>query len=101
MYRFEKTNVKNIDSFAVENGIFQQTSYWASFRSFMKPDSFIGYDENGNTVLTCLMLRLPVYLTPYSVGYITRGCVCDYENRELVSEFTEYLKSYCKRRTER
>lgn len=95
MYKFEKTDVKKTDSFAVENGIFQQTSYWASFRSFMKPDAFIGYDESGNTVLTCLMLRLPVYFTPYSIGYITRGFVCDYSNRALLSDFTEYLKEYC------
>ena len=98
MYRFEKTDVKNIDAFAVENGIFQQTSNWASFRSFMKPDAFIGYDEDCNTVLTCLMLRLPVYLTPFSVGYITRGFVCDYSNRTLISEFTDFLKAYCSKK---
>ena len=97
MYRFEKTDVSVTDSLAIENGIFQQTSYWASFRSFMKPHAFAGYDDNGSIVLSCLMLCLPVYLTPYSVGYITRGFVCDYSNRTLVSEFTAYLTEYCKK----
>ncbi|MBQ6172549.1 MAG: peptidoglycan bridge formation glycyltransferase FemA/FemB family protein [Clostridia bacterium] len=97
MYRFEKTDVGVTDSLAVKNGIFQQTSYWASFRSFMKPHALSGYDDRGEAVLSCLMLCLPVYLTPYSVGYITRGFVCDYSNRELVSEFTAFLKEYCKK----
>jgi len=41
------------------------------------------------------MLCLPVYLTPFSIGYITRGFVCDYSNRELVAEFTSFLRDYC------
>jgi len=98
MYRFEKTDIKNIDDFAVKNGIFQQTSYWASFRKIMKPDAFLGYDENGNTVLSCLMLRLRVVLSPVSIGYITRGFVCDYTNKTLVSEFTAFLKDYCEKK---
>ena len=97
MYRFEKTDVSQTDILAINNGIFQQTSFWASFRSFMKPHAFCGYDNEGNSVLSCLMLCLPVYLTPLSVGYITRGFVCDYSNRNLVSEFTEFLKEYCKK----
>ena len=95
MYRFDITDVGNIDAFAIENGIFQQTSYWASFRSFMKPHAFLGYDEDGRTVLSCLMLCLPVYLTPFSIGYITRGFVCNYADKVLVAEFTAYLKEYC------
>lgn len=95
-YLFTQVSPEAADEFAVQNGIFQQTSYWAKFRGFMQPAAFLGSDGE-KTVLSCLMLKLPVYLTPYSIGYITRGFVCDYNNRELVAEFTDFLKEYCRR----
>ncbi len=94
-YTFSQTDVKNIDSFAQAHGIFQQTSYWADFRHIFRHTAFIGRDDSGQTVLTCLLLRLPVYTTGHSIGYITRGFVCDWENLELVGAFTEFLKEYC------
>ena len=98
MYNFEKTDISRADEFAKKNGIFQQTAGWARFRKLFRPDAFVGTDENGETVLSCMLFRLPVYCTPWSIGYITRGFVCDYENRELVAEFTEYLKAYMKKK---
>lgn len=97
-YTFKETAVENIDSFAVAHGIFQQTSYWARFRSLFRHTAFVGTDENGQTVLTCLLLRLPVYCTPMSIGYITRGFVCDWTDFALIGQFTAFLKEYCARK---
>ena len=97
MYTFTETGKHAVDEFAVANGIFQQTSYWADFRRIFKPTAFIGSDGQ-KTVLSCLMLRLAVPCTPYSIGYITRGFVCDYKNTQLVREFTEYLKAYMRKK---
>lgn len=97
MYTFRKVKPQDVDPFAEANGIFFQTSHWARFRSLFRSDAFLGYDENGNTVLSCLLFRLPVYGTPYSIGHISRGFVCDYTNKDLVAAFTEYLKQYCKK----
>lgn len=98
MYNFRKTDIKEADAFGRKNGMFQQTESWSKFRKLFKTDSFIGEDEDGNTVLSCIVYRLPVYCTPWSIGYITRGFVCDYSDRTLVSEFTEYLKDYMKKK---
>ena len=64
MYIFEKKDIARADAFDKKNGIFQQTAGWARFRKLFKPDAFIGSDENGETVLSCMLFRLPVYCTP-------------------------------------
>ena len=61
MYTFTETDKHAVDEFAVANGIFQQTSYWADFRRIFKPTAFIGSDGQ-KTVLSCLMLRLMSFL---------------------------------------
>ena len=97
MFEFREADVKEAGAFGAANGIFWQTAEWAKFRSVFRPVGFVG-TENGKTVLSCVMLLLPTYLTRWSVGYIPRGFVCDYTNRPLVTAFTEYLKAYLKKR---
>ena len=52
-------------------------------------------DDNGNLVATALILekKMPLGM---SYGYSPRGFIIDYNNHELISEFTKYLKKYMK-----
>lgn len=97
MYRFEEVGIDKASVYAEKNGIFFQTKCWARFRNFFKTASFVGY-KDGEIVLSCVLFLLPVYLTPYKIGYITRGFVCDYSDRILISEFTEFLKKYMRKK---
>ena len=97
MYNFTEVSVFEIDKFSEEQGIFFQTSAWASFKNKYKNVSFIGKDENGETVLTCLLFLISVPCTPFKIGYAMRGFVCDYTNEVLVREFTEFLQAYMKK----
>ena len=93
MYQFQKVSPEEAHGFAEANGIFSQTKYWGKFRNLFRTEAFLG-TKDGKTVLSCMLYRLPIYCTPYSVGYITRGFVCDWNNETLVREFTEYLREY-------
>jgi len=97
MYSFKRVDINEINGFAENNGIYSQTFAWAEFRSIFKPVCFKGEDNSGNMVLSCILYLLPVYLTPYKIGYITRGFVCDYNNYDLVNEFCDFIKNYAKK----
>ncbi|MBO5220993.1 MAG: peptidoglycan bridge formation glycyltransferase FemA/FemB family protein [Clostridia bacterium] len=96
-YTFRPVTVEGAGEFGRKNGIFQQTKEWANFRSFYKPLGIMGF-EGEEAVLSCIVYKLNIFLTPWSIGYITRGFVGDWTNRELVEEFTEYLKEFCKKK---
>lgn len=96
MTEFKTVPIEEAHRFGEQNGIFSQTKYWAKFRSLFRTVSFVG-TEDGTTVLSGILYRLPIYGTFWSVGYMTRGFVCDWTDTELVRSFTEYLKHYCKK----
>ena len=96
-YIFREVPLSEAGEFGRKNGIFQQTKEWANFRNFYKPLAFMGF-EGEKAVLSCIVYKLHIFLTPWSVGYITRGFVGDWNNKELVEEFTEYLKEFCKKK---
>ena len=96
-YTFKQVKTTDVDDFSKDNGIFFQTSNWCRFRRIFKPAAFLGFEDNTTTVLSCIIYKLPIYLTPFSIGYITRGFVCDYSNTSLVKDFVDYLKDYCKK----
>ncbi|MBQ4323399.1 MAG: peptidoglycan bridge formation glycyltransferase FemA/FemB family protein [Clostridia bacterium] len=95
-YTFRPVTVEEAGEFGRKNGIFQQTKEWANFRSFYKPLGIMGF-EGEEAVLSCIVYRLPVYLTPWGIGYATRGPVCDWKNEELVREFFAYYKAFAKK----
>lgn len=97
MYIFKEVTAAELDSFSEENGIFFQTSAWASFKDKYKNVSFLGTDGEGKTVLTCLLFLISVPCSPYKLGYSMRGFVCGYTNTELVTEFTDFLRGYMKK----
>lgn len=96
-YRFSKIDISELDEKALESGNIFQSSNWAAFKKKYGKAAFAGYDGNGNKVLTCLMLLIPVYPTFMKIGYIVRGFVGDFTNSELVSEFTSFLRGYMKK----
>ncbi len=97
MYIFKIASPAEVDAFSEKNGIFFQTSAWAGFKSKYIPEYIIGTDEEGNTVLSCILFLIKVKFTPFSIAYAMRGPVCDLANKELVSEFTAFLHSYMKK----
>lgn len=98
MYTFKEVEIYDVDEFAEKHGVFFQTSQWAFFKNKYGHKAFLGYDKDGNTVLSCVLFLISVIGTPFKIGYSMRGFVCDYTNKTLVSEFTEFLKAYMKKK---
>ena len=77
---------------------FLQSYEWGKFceRAKGQVPCYVGMeDENSNLVATCLIL---LRKTPFgfSYGYAPRGFILDYSNKEIINEFTNYLKEYMK-----
>lgn len=79
---------------------FLQSYSWGEFCRRVKGQvpNYVGMeDESHNLVATALILERK---TPfgYSYGYSPRGFVLDYQNKELIAEFTKYLKEFMKQK---
>lgn len=96
-YQFRKIDIKELDEMALDAGNIFQSSNWANFKKKYGHSAFLGTDENGEKVLSCLMLTVPVIPTFMKIGYIVRGFVGDFTDSELVSSFTVFLKDYMKK----
>jgi len=95
-YTFRPVSLEEAGEFGRAHGIFQQTKEWATFRSFYKPLPIMGFDGD-RPVLSCIVYRLPVCLTPWGIGYATRGPVCDWKNEELIRAFFGFYKGFAKK----
>ena len=98
MYTFREVNKEIIDKFNSNNdkGHIFQTSLWADVKKEWTVKFLAAFDKNNEIVLSAtLLLRKAPYINAY-MGYIPRGFVCDYTNKELLIEFTEYLRSFSK-----
>lgn len=56
---------------------------------------YVGMKKNGQLVATALLLRKHLFKN-YCYFYCPRGFIIDYENQELLEEFTKKLKKYMK-----
>lgn len=81
-----------------KKGHFMQSYYWGNVASLkhFKPH-YVGLKENNKLVATALLLEKHL-IWKYSFFYCPRGFVCDYSNLEIVKEFSQYLKKYCKKK---
>ncbi|WP_297437245.1 peptidoglycan bridge formation glycyltransferase FemA/FemB family protein [uncultured Clostridium sp.] len=98
MYNFKEVSPEVVNEFnaSSKKGHIFQTSYWADLKEYWIPKFIAGYDSNGEVVLaTTIHLRKFPKLNTY-MGYIPRGFTCDYTNKSLVSEFTDFLKKFSK-----
>lgn len=99
MYKFVEINSSEIDKFNESNrkGHIFQTSYWAELKKDWKSKFVAGYDNDNNVVITAtILLRKAPYINKY-MGYIPRSFTCDYNNKKLLIEFTEYLRDFAKK----
>ncbi|EGT3614947.1 peptidoglycan bridge formation glycyltransferase FemA/FemB family protein [Clostridium perfringens] len=99
MYKFVEINSSEIDKFNESNrkGHIFQTSYWAEIKKDWKSKFVAGYDNDNNLVITAtILLRKAPYINKY-MGYIPRSFTCDYTNKKLLIEFTEYLREFAKK----
>ena len=77
---------------------FLQSYEWGQFckRAKRQVPRYVGMEDNdGNLIASCLIL---LRKTPFgfSYGYAPRGFVLDYNNKDVIKEFTNYLKQYMK-----
>ena len=99
MYKFVEINSSEIDKFneSDRKGHIFQTSYWAELKKDWKKKFIAGYDNDNNMVFTAtILLRKAPYINKY-MGYIPRSFTCDYNNKKLLIEFTEYLREFAKK----
>lgn len=99
MYKFVEINSSEIDKFneSDRKGHIFQTSYWAELKKDWKKKFIAGYDNDNNMVITAtILLRKAPYINKY-MGYIPRSFTCDYNNKKLLIEFTEYLREFSKK----
>ncbi len=77
---------------------FLQSYEWGMFCMNAKGQipKFVGLENNGFLVATCLIL---LRCTPFgfSYGYAPRGFILDYNDKDLIKEFTAYLNEYMKK----
>lgn len=98
MYRFELSSKEKINKFNSESekGHIFQTSYWCDFKTEWNQHYIKGIDDTKKVVLTCSLLTRKIpYLNKY-IGYVPRGFVCDYSNKELLKSFAEFLEKFSK-----
>lgn len=98
MYKFTECSKEDINIFNNKHitGHIFQTSMWCDFKKEWSQKYVKGIDENGEIVLTCSLLKRKIPAIGY-IGYIPRSFTCDYQNVELINEFTKYIKEYCKK----
>lgn len=96
MYKFNEVSSIEVNKFneANKKGHIFQTSFWSDLKKDWKVKYLAGYDTDNNIILTAtILLRKAPYINKY-MGYAPRGFVCDFTNKQLLSEFTDYLKGF-------
>ncbi len=98
LYNFIEVKPNDIDNFSKEHlkGHIFQTSGWGNVKKDWVPKYIAGYDSNNNMILSCMMILRKIPKMTYYIGYIPRGFVADYNNKDLLIEFTEYLREFSK-----
>lgn len=77
---------------------FLQSYDWGAFSKENKNVTpyYVGLvDDKDKLVATALLLQRKMYLG-YSYFYCPRGFVCDYDNKDIIKEFTDKIKIFAK-----
>ena len=99
MYTFkEETDLKAYDDFIEQNGgQYIQCSRWQKVKTTWKCKYFCGFENNTRVLAILVMERtLPA---AGKIWYGSCGAVCDYNNHELLKEFTEFIKNVFRKLT--
>lgn len=97
MYTFKKeTDLKAYDDFICENGgQYIQCSFWQNVKTTWSCSYYSGFEGNKRVLAVLVMERtLPV---AGKIWYASGGAVCDYNNKELLKEFTEFMHAEMKK----
>lgn len=97
MYNFKAENdLEAFENFVLNNGgIYMQSAKWAQVKTAWKSYFYSGFNENGERVLTALILERHIP-GGGKIWYCPAGAVCDYQNESLVSQFAAYMKKEMK-----
>lgn len=92
MYKFSvESDLQAFENFVKDNGgIYLQSVKWADVKKDWSHRFYSGFDGENTRVLTALILErtLPVV---GKIWYCPAGAVCNYDNAELISGFSEFM----------
>lgn len=97
MYTFkEETDLKAYDEFIENNGgQYIQCSRWQKVKTTWKCKFYCGFEGEKRVLAVLVMERsLPA---AGKIWYAPAGAVCDYDNDELIKEFTDFMKELVKK----
>jgi len=83
-----------IDSF---DSHFMKSYYWAHVKYADYKSHYVGIKRNNKLIATALLLEKHI-IGPYCFFCCPSGFACDYNDKELLKEFTKQLSKYCKKR---
>lgn len=92
-----ETDLNAFEEFVLSHGgNFLQSVKWAQVKKEWVSRFFSGFDENGNRVLTALIMERSI---PFAgkIWYCPSGACCDHNNGELFSEFSSFMKKELKK----
>lgn len=97
MYRFEvEKDYVAFDEYLIKNnGTYMQSSLWPKAKPAWSSHFYVGYNGN-ERVFQCLILGRNLPLAGL-IWYIPDGFICDYNNKDLISEFTSFIKKEMKK----
>ena len=97
MYTFKAENdFKAFDEFLLKNdGTYMQCSLWPLAKPAWSSHFYVGYKDD-QRVFQCLILGRKLPLAGL-IWYIPDGFICDYTNKELLNQFTSFIKKEMKK----
>ena len=85
------------EQFVLDNGgIYMQSAKWADVKKEWASTLYSGFDKNGTRVLTALIMERHIPLAG-KIWYSPAGAVCDYQNTELIADFSSFMKDEMKK----
>lgn len=92
----KEENLEEYDKYINEKkGSFIQCARWPEIKTFWKPYFYSAFND-GKRVFGCLILERSLSLCG-KIWYLPDGPVMDYEDTQLLSEFTQFIKKEMKK----
>ena len=97
-YQFrEETDLAAYDRFLeTHGGQYIQSSHWQTVKTTWRCRYYCGFDETDTRVLAILVMERTLPAAG-KIWYGSGGAVCDYDNEDLLRQFTEYMKDLLKK----
>lgn len=97
-YNFnEEKDLEAFENFVLANGgIYMQSAKWAQVKQEWHSRFYSGFDKDGKRVLTALVMERHIPAAG-KIWYCPAGAVCDHGNKELIADFTSFMKKELKK----